>query len=121
MSPVNNNDSINNKDSVLTQCQTLNRLLSPPPLPPPHPQKHGSDWKPEIRIPHNSEYVVLSGLDWDTEYEVHVVAENQQGKSDPGVLSFRTSTEPSTMPGTPPSHAHTPPFQLSPALTVPHS
>ncbi|XP_075888257.1 neural cell adhesion molecule 1a isoform X3 [Nelusetta ayraudi] len=61
--------------------------------------KHGSDWKPEIRIPHNSEYVVLSGLDWDTEYEVHVVAENQQGKSDPGVLSFRTSTEPSTMPG----------------------
>lgn len=83
---------------------SLNPLL--PPLPPslgsPVPlQKHGNDWKPEIRIPNNSEYVVLSGLDWDTEYEVHVVAENGQGKSEPGVLSFRTSTEPSTMPGKP--------------------
>lgn len=63
-------------------------------------QKHVSDWKPEIRIPHSSEYVVLSGLDWNTEYEVHVVAENQQGKSEPGILSFRTATEPTTIPGT---------------------
>lgn len=63
-------------------------------------QKHVSDWKPEIRIPHGSEYVVLSGLDWNTEYEVHVVAENQQGKSEPGILSFRTATEPTTIPGT---------------------
>ncbi|XP_058484350.1 neural cell adhesion molecule 1a isoform X10 [Solea solea] len=62
--------------------------------------KHVSDWKPEIRLPHGSEYVVLFGLDWDTEYEVHVVAENQQGRSDPGILSFRTATEPTTIPAT---------------------
>ncbi|XP_054611156.1 neural cell adhesion molecule 1-like isoform X6 [Dunckerocampus dactyliophorus] len=61
--------------------------------------KHVSDWKPEIRVPHGSEYVVLSGLDWNTEYEVRVVAENQQGKSEPGVIAFRTATEPTTMPG----------------------
>ncbi|XP_029924427.1 neural cell adhesion molecule 1a isoform X4 [Myripristis murdjan] len=60
--------------------------------------KHVSDWKPEIRLPHGSDYVVLSGLDWNTEYEVYVVAENQQGKSKPGVLSFRTATEPTTVP-----------------------
>ncbi|KAK9536789.1 hypothetical protein VZT92_006550 [Zoarces viviparus] len=60
--------------------------------------KHVSDWKPEIRLPHNSEYVILSGLDWNTEYEVHVVAENQQGKSEPGVISFRTATDPTTIP-----------------------
>ncbi|XP_038563713.1 neural cell adhesion molecule 1a isoform X10 [Micropterus salmoides] len=60
--------------------------------------KHVSDWKPEIRLPHGSEYVVLSGLDWNTEYEVHVVAENQRGKSEPGILSFRTATEPTTIP-----------------------
>ncbi|XP_072303045.1 neural cell adhesion molecule 1a isoform X7 [Eucyclogobius newberryi] len=60
--------------------------------------KHTSDWKPEIRLPHGSDYVVLSGLDWNTEYEVHVVAENQQGKSQPGVLSFRTASEPTTVP-----------------------
>ncbi|XP_040907141.1 neural cell adhesion molecule 1a [Toxotes jaculatrix] len=60
--------------------------------------KHVSDWKPEIRVPHGSEYVVLSGLDWNTEYEVHVVAENQQGKSKPGILSFRTAVEPTTIP-----------------------
>ncbi|XP_077360440.1 neural cell adhesion molecule 1a isoform X4 [Festucalex cinctus] len=61
--------------------------------------KHVSDWKPEIRMPHSSEYVVLSGLDWNTEYEVRIVAVNQKGKSQPGVLSFRTATEPTTMPG----------------------
>lgn len=60
--------------------------------------KHVLDWKPEIRLPHGSEYVVLSGLDWDTEYEVLVVAENQQGKSKPGVVSFRTTAEPTTIP-----------------------
>ncbi|XP_035522562.1 neural cell adhesion molecule 1a isoform X7 [Morone saxatilis] len=62
--------------------------------------KHVSDWKPEIRLPHGSEYVVLSGLEWNTEYEVHVVAENQQGKSEPGILSFRTAIEPTTIPAT---------------------
>nr|XP_046267058.1 neural cell adhesion molecule 1a isoform X9 [Scatophagus argus] len=60
--------------------------------------KH-ADWKPEIRLPHGSEYVVLSGLDWNTEYEVHVVAENQQGKSQPATVSFRTAIEPTTIPG----------------------
>uniref|UniRef100_A0AAQ5ZPX7 Neural cell adhesion molecule 1a n=1 Tax=Amphiprion ocellaris TaxID=80972 RepID=A0AAQ5ZPX7_AMPOC len=59
---------------------------------------HVSDWKPEIRLPHGSEYVLLSGLDWNTEYEVRVVAENQQGKSKPGTLSFRTAVEPTTIP-----------------------
>uniref|UniRef100_A0A3B5AV62 Neural cell adhesion molecule 1-like n=1 Tax=Stegastes partitus TaxID=144197 RepID=A0A3B5AV62_9TELE len=59
---------------------------------------HVSDWKPEIRLPRGSEYVVLSGLDWNTEYEVRVVAENQRGKSKPGILSFRTAVEPTTIP-----------------------
>uniref|UniRef100_A0A8C9YSH0 Neural cell adhesion molecule 1a n=1 Tax=Sander lucioperca TaxID=283035 RepID=A0A8C9YSH0_SANLU len=61
--------------------------------------KHVSDWKPEIRLPRNSEYVTLNGLDWNTEYEVHVVAENQQGKSEPAIISFRTATDPTTIPG----------------------
>ncbi|XP_051535433.1 neural cell adhesion molecule 1b isoform X3 [Myxocyprinus asiaticus] len=52
------------------------------------------DWKPEIRLPSISEYVMLSGLEWDTEYDVFVVVENQQGKSKPGTLTFRTSSEP---------------------------
>ncbi|KAM6984032.1 neural cell adhesion molecule 1a isoform 6-T6 [Tautogolabrus adspersus] len=60
--------------------------------------KHVSDWKPEIRLPHDSDYAVLSGLEWNTDYEVHVVAENQQGKSEPGIFSFRTATEPTTIP-----------------------
>ncbi|XP_069395766.1 neural cell adhesion molecule 1a isoform X2 [Paralichthys olivaceus] len=60
--------------------------------------KQASDWKPEIRLPHGSDHVLLSGLDWNTEYEVHVVAENQQGKSEPGTYAFRTSTEPTTVP-----------------------
>uniref|UniRef100_A0A665UZC7 Neural cell adhesion molecule 1-like n=1 Tax=Echeneis naucrates TaxID=173247 RepID=A0A665UZC7_ECHNA len=64
--------------------------------------KHVPEWKPEIRLPYGSEYVVLSGLDWNTEYVIHVVAENQRGKSVPGVLSVRTATEPTTIPdGTP--------------------
>uniref|UniRef100_UPI0037E71F53 neural cell adhesion molecule 1-like n=1 Tax=Semicossyphus pulcher TaxID=241346 RepID=UPI0037E71F53 len=60
--------------------------------------KHVSGWKPEIRLPHDSDYAVLNGLDWNTEYVVHVVAENQQGKSEPGVLIFRTAIEPTTIP-----------------------
>ncbi|XP_034723841.1 neural cell adhesion molecule 1b isoform X5 [Etheostoma cragini] len=53
-----------------------------------------SEWKPEIRLPSGSDYVVLSGLEWDTEYNVYVVAENQKGKSQPATMSFRTSSEP---------------------------
>ncbi|KAM4544748.1 neural cell adhesion molecule 1a isoform 6-T6 [Odontesthes bonariensis] len=60
--------------------------------------KHVSDWKPEIRLPNNSEYILLSGLDWNTEYEVRVVAENHQGKSEPGILSLRTTVEPTAIP-----------------------
>ncbi|XP_041734366.2 neural cell adhesion molecule 1 isoform X4 [Coregonus clupeaformis] len=60
--------------------------------------KHQADWKPEIRLPSGSEYVVLSGLEWNTEYDVFVVAENQQGKSQPGTLTFRTSPEPAAIP-----------------------
>ncbi|XP_036820642.1 neural cell adhesion molecule 1b isoform X4 [Oncorhynchus mykiss] len=60
--------------------------------------KHQTDWKPEIRLPSGSEYVVLSGLEWNTEYDVFVVAENQQGKSQPGTLTFRTSPEPAAIP-----------------------
>ncbi|XP_064831010.1 neural cell adhesion molecule 1-like isoform X7 [Oncorhynchus masou masou] len=62
--------------------------------------KHQADWKPEIRLPGGSEYVVLSGLEWNTEYDVFVVAENQQGKSQPGTLTIRTSPEPAAIPAT---------------------
>ncbi|XP_042182853.1 neural cell adhesion molecule 1 isoform X17 [Oncorhynchus tshawytscha] len=62
--------------------------------------KHVPDWKPEIRLPNGSEYVVLNSLDWNTEYEVYVVAENQQGKSQPGTLFFRTAAEPTAIPAT---------------------
>ncbi|XP_036444754.1 neural cell adhesion molecule 1a isoform X1 [Colossoma macropomum] len=62
--------------------------------------KHHSEWKPEIRLPNVSEYVLLSGLDWNTEYEVYVVAENQHGRSQPGILFFRTSPEPTAIPDT---------------------
>ncbi|XP_026780173.1 neural cell adhesion molecule 1b isoform X2 [Pangasianodon hypophthalmus] len=55
-------------------------------------------WKDELRVPSTSGHVLLSGLDWNTEYDVMVVAENQQGKSQPGSLNFRTSSEPSTTP-----------------------
>ncbi|XP_055736195.1 neural cell adhesion molecule 1b isoform X3 [Salvelinus fontinalis] len=60
--------------------------------------KRQTDWKPEIRLPSGSEYVVLNGLEWNTEYDVFVVAENQQGKSQPGTLTFRTSPEPAAIP-----------------------
>ncbi|XP_055751596.1 neural cell adhesion molecule 1-like isoform X3 [Salvelinus fontinalis] len=60
--------------------------------------KHQADWKPEIQLPSGSENVVLSGLEWNTEYNVFVVAENQQGKSQPGTLTFRTSPEPAAIP-----------------------
>uniref|UniRef100_UPI0037E715CC neural cell adhesion molecule 1b isoform X4 n=1 Tax=Semicossyphus pulcher TaxID=241346 RepID=UPI0037E715CC len=57
-----------------------------------------SEWKPEIRLPSGSEYVVLSGLEWDTDYNVYVVAENQKGKSQPAAMSFRTSSQPEAIP-----------------------
>ncbi|XP_072548251.1 neural cell adhesion molecule 1b isoform X2 [Salminus brasiliensis] len=60
--------------------------------------KEDPDWKPEIRLPSVSEYVLLSGLEWNTEYEVFVVAENQQGRSKPGILTFRTSSKRNAIP-----------------------
>uniref|UniRef100_A0A8C2X2I4 Neural cell adhesion molecule 1b n=1 Tax=Cyclopterus lumpus TaxID=8103 RepID=A0A8C2X2I4_CYCLU len=57
-----------------------------------------SEWKPEIRQPSGSDYVVLHGLEWDTEYNIYVVAENQKGKSQPATMSFRTSTQPDAIP-----------------------
>ncbi|XP_072342735.1 neural cell adhesion molecule 1-like isoform X13 [Scyliorhinus torazame] len=60
--------------------------------------KHHSDWKPEMRLPSDSEYVILANLEWNSEYEVYVVAENQQGKSQAGSVSFRTSVEPTVIP-----------------------
>ncbi|XP_029301861.1 neural cell adhesion molecule 1b isoform X2 [Cottoperca gobio] len=57
-----------------------------------------SDWKPEIRMPKDSDYIVLSGLEWDTEYKVYVVAENQKGKSQAATMSFKTSTQPDAIP-----------------------
>uniref|UniRef100_A0A8C2JZJ3 Neural cell adhesion molecule 1 n=1 Tax=Cyprinus carpio TaxID=7962 RepID=A0A8C2JZJ3_CYPCA len=62
--------------------------------------KNRQDWKPEVRLPNGSEYVVLRGLEWNTEYEVSVIAENQRGRSDPGILSFRTLPEPTAIPET---------------------
>uniref|UniRef100_A0A3Q2VWN0 Neural cell adhesion molecule 1b n=1 Tax=Haplochromis burtoni TaxID=8153 RepID=A0A3Q2VWN0_HAPBU len=55
-------------------------------------------WKPEIRLPSVSDHIVLSGLEWDTEYNIYVVAENQKGKSQPATMSFRTSSEPEAIP-----------------------
>lgn len=86
------------------------------------PQKNVSDWKPEIRLPHGSEHVTLSGLEWSTEYEVLVLAENQRGKSQPGGVSFRTVAEPTAIPGTvpaiPPPSIHTEQPQSTRASTV---
>ncbi|XP_058613483.1 neural cell adhesion molecule 1a isoform X7 [Onychostoma macrolepis] len=62
--------------------------------------KNRQEWKPEIRLPNGSEYVVLRGLDWNTDYEVYVIAENQRGRSEPGKLSFRTLPEPTAIPET---------------------
>ncbi|XP_069751034.1 neural cell adhesion molecule 1a isoform X7 [Narcine bancroftii] len=60
--------------------------------------KHHSDWKPEMRLPADSEYVILGNLEWNSEYEVYVVAENREGRSEAGSVSFRTSVEPTVLP-----------------------
>lgn len=63
-------------------------------------QKKQNDWKHTFSVPNGSEFYVLRGLEWNTEYEVSVVAENQQGRSQPGILFFKTSAEPTSIPGT---------------------
>ncbi|XP_032305001.1 neural cell adhesion molecule 1 isoform X5 [Coturnix japonica] len=60
--------------------------------------KHSSEWKPEIRLPSGSDHVMLKSLDWNAEYEVYVIAENQQGKSKPAHYAFRTSAQPTVIP-----------------------
>lgn len=42
---------------------------------------------------------MLKSLDWNAEYEVYVVAENQQGKSKAAHFVFRTSAQPTAIPG----------------------
>uniref|UniRef100_A0A663LZS6 Neural cell adhesion molecule 1 n=1 Tax=Athene cunicularia TaxID=194338 RepID=A0A663LZS6_ATHCN len=61
---------------------------------------HSSEWKPEIRLPSGSDHVMLKSLDWNAEYEVYVIAENQQGKSKPARYAFRTSAQPTVIPAT---------------------
>ncbi|TFK01949.1 coagulation factor XII [Platysternon megacephalum] len=60
--------------------------------------KLSSDWKPEIRLPSGSDHVMLKSLEWNAEYEVYVIAENQQGKSKPAHYAFRTSAQPTVIP-----------------------
>ncbi|XP_068850636.1 neural cell adhesion molecule 1 isoform X8 [Aphelocoma coerulescens] len=62
--------------------------------------KHSSEWKPEIRLPSGSDHVMLKSLDWNADYEVYVIAENQQGKSKPAHYAFRTSAQPTVIPAT---------------------
>ncbi|XP_018079825.1 neural cell adhesion molecule 1-B isoform X3 [Xenopus laevis] len=58
------------------------------------------DWKPEMRVPSNSHHVTLKTLEWNVDYEVIVVAENQQGKSKQARLSFRTTAKPTATTAT---------------------
>ncbi|KAK2510188.1 hypothetical protein MC885_004902, partial [Smutsia gigantea] len=60
--------------------------------------KLSSEWKPEIRLPSGSDHVMLKALEWNAEYEVYVVAENQQGKSKAAHFVFRTSAQPTAIP-----------------------
>ncbi|XP_061448226.1 neural cell adhesion molecule 1 isoform X2 [Rhineura floridana] len=60
--------------------------------------KHSTEWKPEMRLPSSSDHVILKALDWNAEYEVYVIAENQQGKSQPAHYAFRTSAQPTIIP-----------------------
>ncbi|KAM9079888.1 LOW QUALITY PROTEIN: neural cell adhesion molecule 1-like [Megaptera novaeangliae] len=60
--------------------------------------KLSSEWKPEVRLPSGSDHVMLKSLDWNAEYEVCVVAENQQGKSKAAHFVFRTSAQPTAIP-----------------------
>ncbi|XP_045433961.1 neural cell adhesion molecule 1 isoform X15 [Pipistrellus kuhlii] len=62
--------------------------------------KLSSEWKPEIRLPSGSDHIMLKSLDWNAEYEVYVVAENQQGKSKAAHFVFRTSAQPTAIPAT---------------------
>lgn len=60
--------------------------------------KNSLDWKPEIKIASDSDHIMLRSLDWNAEYEVVVVAENQQGKSKAALFNFKTTTKPTVIP-----------------------
>ncbi|KAM4015955.1 neural cell adhesion molecule 1 isoform 2-T2 [Anomaloglossus baeobatrachus] len=62
--------------------------------------KNSMDWKPEMKIASDSDHIMLRALDWNAEYEVVVVAENQQGKSKAAMYSFKTTTKPTVIPAT---------------------
>ncbi|XP_064424807.1 neural cell adhesion molecule 1a isoform X4 [Latimeria chalumnae] len=62
--------------------------------------RHNTEWKPEMKLPADSQYAILGSLEWNVEYEVYVVAENLQGKSTPGYYTFKTSPEPTAVPAT---------------------
>ncbi|XP_034995253.1 neural cell adhesion molecule 1 isoform X7 [Zootoca vivipara] len=74
--------------------------------------KHSAEWKPEMRLPSSSDHVILKALDWNAEYEVFVIAENQQGKSKPAHYAFRTSAQPTIIPATLGCPAASSPFVL---------
>ncbi|XP_068096859.1 neural cell adhesion molecule 1 isoform X3 [Hyperolius riggenbachi] len=62
--------------------------------------KNSVDWKPEFKISSDSDFIMLRSLDWNAEYEVNVIAENQQGKSKAALFHFRTTTKPTAIPAT---------------------
>ncbi|KAM4651270.1 neural cell adhesion molecule 1 isoform 1-T1 [Discoglossus pictus] len=65
-----------------------------------HRAKNSAEWKPELRVPSNSDHVMLKSLEWNAEYEVSVEAENQQGKSKKAEFTFWTTTKPTAIPAT---------------------
>ncbi|XP_056400781.1 neural cell adhesion molecule 1 isoform X3 [Hyla sarda] len=62
--------------------------------------KNSVDWKPEMKISSDGDHIMLRSLDWNAEYEVVVVAENQQGKSKAAFFNFKTTTKPTVIPAT---------------------
>ncbi|XP_075047454.1 neural cell adhesion molecule 1 isoform X6 [Mixophyes fleayi] len=60
--------------------------------------KNAMDWKPEIKMASDADHILLQALEWNAEYEVVVVAENQQGKSKSALFNFRTTTKPTVIP-----------------------
>ncbi|XP_053308252.1 neural cell adhesion molecule 1 isoform X1 [Spea bombifrons] len=62
--------------------------------------KNAVEWKPEMKIPSSSDHVLLKSLEWNAEYEVLVVAENQQGRSKAAHFKFYTMGKPTVIPAT---------------------
>ncbi|XP_063291806.1 neural cell adhesion molecule 1 isoform X3 [Pelobates fuscus] len=62
--------------------------------------KNAVEWKPEMKLSSHSDHIMLKSLDWNAEYEVSVVAENQQGRSKAANYIFRTTSKPTVIPAT---------------------